>query len=94
MSDRFQHDQASSGTGESRSATSGPPRAGDDAETTDAVRVGATTSSHMSEAGAGGANRSGSGGSGGSAEATEDGSAGQSMDELLTGGDRTQEGDR
>jgi hypothetical protein len=60
------------------------PEYGDPDATMDAIVSGATT---RTDRGSGGANRSGSGGSGGPSEPDEsvDGSAGRSMDELLTG---------
>jgi hypothetical protein len=88
MSDRYDHDQAQTGIGASRTGGGiDVPPSNADAETSDALIVGATTASHPSEAGAGGANRSGSGGSGGSGDPGEEGSGGQSMEELLTGDD-------
>lgn len=87
MSDQFDN-RRQTGTGESRS--------GDvESEGDAALREGssdraaipdATSDSRATEQGTGFANRSGSGGSGGSGDPVDEGSGGQSMDELLQGG--------
>jgi hypothetical protein len=88
------HGDRLTGTGTSRSerppATTGAGSPG----TSDAAITGATTSAHPSETGTGGANRSGSGGSGGSGDPAEEGSSGQSLDELLTGDESSSRPDR
>ncbi len=101
MADRYEHPATHTGPGTPRSPDAGvqdeaPADAltpGSDAATR-AIVTGATTSGHMSEAGAGTANRSGSGGSGGSGEGAteEEGSAGASLEELLGADERP--GDR
>lgn len=77
-----------SGVGTPRSAdttTTGGGASGDPIDP--AITTGAGSSAHPTEQGAGGANRSGSGGSGGPGAGSEDqeGSTGESMDELLAG---------
>jgi len=85
MSERTDSDQAQTGTGGARSATSDVAPTNVHREVTQAEITGATTTSDPREAGAAGANRSGSGGSGGSGDPAEEGSGDQSLDELLAG---------
>ena len=92
MTERYEHPESQTGVGTPRSTAEDgvPTRAPEGDAPGDPVITGATTSGHMSEAGAGMANRSGSGGSGGSGEGAteEEGSTGASMDELLGAEDR------
>ena len=91
MAGRYDDPHAQTGVGTPRSTADETPEDLPAADAPNAAIVtGATTSGHMSEAGAGMANRSGSGGSGGSGEGAteEEGSAGASMDELLGSEDR------
>ena len=102
MTDRYEHPATHTGpgtprSGDDRGLTEEPaedPLTPESDRRTEASVTGATTSGHMSEAGAGMANRSGSGGSGGSGEGAteEEGSAGASLEELLGAEDRP--GDR
>jgi hypothetical protein len=91
MSDQFEHRRAQTGTGESRSAETEATEpetvaARRDQAADRAMDPGATAGSRMTEQGSGFANRSGSGGSGGSGDPLDEGSGGQTMDELLEGG--------
>ncbi len=91
MSDQFDQPRGYTGTGESRSADteSAEPEtaaAPSDQASDRAMDPAATTGSRITEQGTGFANRSGSGGSGGSGDPLDEGSGGQTMDELLQGG--------
>jgi hypothetical protein len=93
MSDQFDN-RRQTGTGDSRSgnvdseadaSSVGDAAARDEASDRAAI-PGATSESRLTEQGTGFANRSGSGGSGGSGDPLDEGSGGQSMEELLQGG--------
>jgi hypothetical protein len=91
MSDHLEHGPGQTGTGESRSGETEsiePDTAAAASEQVSdrAMDPAATTGSRITEQGTGFANRSGSGGSGGSGDPLDEGSGGQTMDELLQGG--------
>ena len=91
MSDQFDHPRTYTGTGEPRSAETESTEDETAADASDqaadrSMDPGATTGSRITEQGTGFANRSGSGGSGGSGDPLDEGSGGQTMDELLQGG--------
>ena len=85
--DQFRHREGEqSGTGEARSGNSGPGGVVETADEGGASEVGAMTSTQPTDPAAEDINRSGSGGSGGSFDPSEEGSSGQSLDDLLQGG--------
>ncbi len=87
MSDQIDHPRKQTGTGESRSSDTGPEEDAASDQATDRATVpGGTSGSRITEQGTGFANRSGSGGSGGSGDPLDEGSGGQTLDELLAGG--------